>query len=159
MTYYENDEKLIKDMPLSDDIVKWVNANDDVRESLKILVHERFIPIRAISWVNEPFTNGMVVQSVGIYSIDRRQEFKIKQDYIMKQTSGDFILFTGLPSDKHYLYGKNVKKISDLTVLYGIEAQSFRNEHHKELSSLSPRIKILVKKTLSEVTGLDRASC
>jgi hypothetical protein len=144
-------EQLINQMqmPFSDQVKDWLEAHPEVLRALKIVVKNRFVPIRAISIVDNPDLNG-VKQSIGIYSIDTNQDNQIKQDYLMHEEDDSFVLFTGLP--RHIKRSKYVRHVSELEEKYGPDGQNFLSDHHQILDEVNPDIRPYIK---SAINGLE----
>jgi hypothetical protein len=141
-------EELLDEMPFSDEIRKWLTNHTEVRAALKAIVRDRFVPIRAITIVFDPPLEG-IKESVGIYSIDRKQNNKIKQDYLMQGEDGTFVLFTG--TTKGMNTGKYVQHVNAIESRYGSSGKSFLADHphHPTLEDVPDAIRPYIEEVLS----------
>ncbi len=142
-------EQLLDQEPFSPEIREWFRSHTEVRDALKIIIRNRFVPIHAISIVNNPLLKG-VKQSIGIYSIDTKQKNQIKQDYLMNEEDDTFVLFTGLPD--HIKPSNFVQHVNMLKDRYGKDGLNFYNDHHQELNEVSPKIRPCIEQALKELS-------
>jgi hypothetical protein len=139
-------EQFLDQEPFSPEIRDWLRSHTEVRDALKIIIRNRFVPVHAISIVNNPSLVG-VKQSVGIYSIDKMQNNQIKQDYLMHEDDDTYVLFTGLPSNIEP--SRYVQHINTLENRYGPDGLNFFNDHHQRLDEVSPQVRPYIEQALS----------
>ncbi len=143
-------EQLLDQEPFSPITRNWFRQHPEVRDALKIIIRSRFVPIHAISTVDNPDLKG-VKQSIGIYSIDTKKSNQIKQDYLMHEQDDTYVLFTGLPRRiKPSKYVKHVKTLEDR---YGPGGFNFFNDHHQTLEQVSPEIRPFIKRALNGINN------
>lgn len=133
-------EQLLDQEPLSPEIREWIKSNPVIYRALKVIMRERFVPLHAISIVDEPDLNN-VKQSVGIYSVDKKQGCKLKQDYIMHHNDGTLMLFTGLPQEGEIGDSSYIQHVDTLEQRYGPDGKNFWINHHQPLETLNPDIR------------------
>ena len=138
-------DSLLAEMPFYPEILEWFRNNIEVRNALKIIVRDRFVPIHAISIVDNPDLAG-VIQSIGIYSIDLQENNQIKQDFLMHEEDGSFVLFSGLPpriSESKYVL--HIKKLKNM---YGPDGINYFNDHHQDIEEVSNLVRPHVREAL-----------
>ena len=146
-------EQWLDEEPLSPQIRDWLRLHTEVRDALKIIFRERFVPVHAISIVNNPDLKG-VKQSIGIYSIDTAQGNKIKQDFLMHEINDTFILYTGIPSK--FKESKYVRHVKTLESRYGPDGRNFYKDHHQTIDQVSPDIRPYIEQALNNLAQADR---
>lgn len=140
-------EQFLDQEPFSPEIREWFRNHTEVRDALKIIIHDRFVPTHAISVVDNPDLEG-VKQSIGIYSIDTAQNNQIKQDYLMHETDDTYVLFTGIP--KRIKPSQYVQHVNTLVKRYGPGGQSFYNDHHRDIDDIPPAIRSYIEIALQK---------
>ena len=146
----ETVEQFLDQEPFSPEIRQWLRDHTEVRDALKIIIRDRFVPVHAVSIVDSPVLRG-VKQSIGIYSIDKTQDNQIKQDYLMHEDNGTYVLFTGLPN--RIKPSKYVRHVNTLEGRYGPDGLNYFNDHHQELDEVSPLIQPYIEAALNKLKG------
>ena len=141
-------EQLLDEEPFSPAIREWLREHAEVRDALKVIIRNRFVPTHAIFIVDNPRLKG-VKQSIGIYSIDTAHANQIKQDYLMHEQDGTYVLFTGLP--KRIKPSKYVQHVNTLEARYGEDGLNFYNDHHQILEQVSAQVRPYIEQALDRI--------
>lgn len=146
-------EQLLDQERLSPEIRHWIRLNPEIYSALKVIVRKRFVPLHAISIVNYPDLRG-VKQSVGIYSVDKNKDCKLKQDYIMIHDDDSLVLYTGLPQEGKIKDSVNIQHVATLEKRYGPDGKNFYINHHQPIETLNPEIKPYLEAALKECESI-----
>jgi len=142
-------EEYLDEHPLNQEIRAFLRQYIDVRNSLKIINRNRFIPIHAISIVKNPNLRG-VDESVGLYVIDKKRDNLIIQDYLMKE-GDEYVLFTGFVAGTRTT--KHIKHVKELEHRYGADGKNYFNDHHRTIDEVPADIRPHIIKVLN---GIER---
>jgi hypothetical protein len=141
-------EQLLDQEPFSPDVREWLRQHTEVRDALKIIIRQRFVPTHAISIVKNPLLKG-VKESIGIYSIDTHRGNQIKQDYLMHEDDDTFVLFTGLP--RRIKPSQFVRHVDTLEKRYGPDGLNFFKDHHKNIEDVPKEIRPYIERAIKNV--------
>lgn len=138
--------EIIKAMPFRKEIVEWCNLHKTFQLALKVAYPRQFKTFFGISISSCSHYNN---ENIGIIVYDKKTK-RLDQDFILDKEAfhKEFFLYTALPPEKKYLYGKYVNGIGAFYNLHK-RHNCYKKSHHPKLNDLDPKLQERIRSILS----------